>query len=133
MLGKFLKLHLLLIPDQAHKRVFSEVPIIGFKNAKSLKDHLVRAVLPQLGREGRCKPCEGANRSCEVCNSVETFDILKGPWDCNSNNVIYLFECKKCQFKFPYVGSTVTKFRFRFNNYKSTHRNFRNYSRNLKK
>ena len=65
--------------------------IIGFKNAKSLKDHLVRAVLPQLDREGRSKPCEGANRSCEVCDSVkdttkfkkpeseETFDILKGP------------------------------------------------------
>ena len=32
----------------------------------------------------------------------------------------YLFECEKCQFKFPCVGSTVTKFRFRFNNYKST-------------
>ena len=57
--------------------------------------------------------------------SEETFDILKGPLDCNSNNVIYLFECKKCQFKFPYVGSTATKSRFRFNNYKSTHRKFR--------
>ena len=41
------------------------------------------------------------------------------------HNVIYLFECKKCQFKFPYVGSTVIKFRFRFNNYKSTLRKFR--------
>ena len=28
------------------KKLFSEVSIIGFKNAKSLKDHLVRAVLP---------------------------------------------------------------------------------------
>ena len=114
--------------------VFSEVPIIGFKNVKSLKDHLVGAVLPQVDREGRSKPCEEANCSCEVCDSVkdttkfkkaeseETFDILKGPLDCNSNNVIYLFECKKCQVKFPYVGSTVTKFRFRFNNYKSLER-----------
>ena len=130
-------LHLLLKADQVHKKVFSEVPIIGFKNAKSLKDHLVRAVLLQWDREDRSKQCEGANRSCEVCNSVkdttkfkkaeseETFDILKGPLDCNSNNVIYLFECKKCQFKFPFVSSTVTKFRFRFNNYKSTHRKFR--------
>ena len=68
---KILKgLHLLLTPDQAHERVFSEVPTIGFKNAKSLQDHLVRAVLPQLDREGRSKPCEGANRSCEVCDSV---------------------------------------------------------------
>ena len=98
---------------------------------------LVRAVLPQLDREGRSKNhVRRANRSCEVCESVkdttklepeseETFDILKGPLDCNSNNVVYLFECKKCQFKFPYVGSTVTKFRFGFNNYKNTHRKFR--------
>ena len=45
--------------------------------------------------------------------------------DCNSNNMIHHFECKKCQFKLPYVGSTVTKFRFGFNNHKSTHRKFR--------
>ena len=45
---KILKdLHLLLTVDQANGRVFSDVPIIGFKNAKSLKDHLVRAALPQ--------------------------------------------------------------------------------------
>ena len=99
------ELHLLLTPDQAHKKVFSEVPIIGFKNAKSLKDHLVRTALPQLDREGRNKPCDGANRSFKVRESVkdttkfkkteskENFDILKGPLDCNSNNVIYLFEC----------------------------------------
>ena len=117
--------------------VFSEVSIIDFKNAKSLKDHLVRAVLPQLDREGRSKLCEGTNQSYEVCESVkgttkftkaeseETFDILNDLLDCISNNVIYLFECKKCQFKFPYVGSTVTKFRFRFNNYKNTHPKFR--------
>ena len=88
------EIHLLLKPDQAHKKVFSGTPIIGFKNANSLKDHLVRAVLPQLDREGRSKPCHGANRSCEVFESVkettkfkkaeseETFDILKGPLDC---------------------------------------------------
>ena len=106
---KILKeLHLLLTPDQVHKRVFSEVPIIRYKNTKSLKDHLVRTVLPQLDRKGRSKKlCEGPNRSCVVCDSVkdtakfkkaeseETFDILKGPLDCNSNNVIYVFEFKK--------------------------------------
>ena len=79
----------------------------------------------------------GEKRSCEVCKSVndtshfkrrdtgKTFDILKGPLDCNSNHVIYLFECKKCQYRFPYVGSTKTKFRYRINNYKSFHRKFR--------
>ena len=75
-----------------------------------------------MDREGRSKPCEVVDRPCEVCQSVkgttklkkseseETFNILKGPLDCNSNNMICLFECKKCQFKFPYVGSAVTRF-----------------------
>ena len=65
------KLHLLLTPDQAHKKVFSEVPITGFKNAKSLNDHVLQAVLPQLDREGRSKQCEEKNHSCEVCESVK--------------------------------------------------------------
>ena len=51
--------------------VFADVPIIGFRNAESLKYHLVRAALPQLDREWISKPCEGANRSCEVCESVK--------------------------------------------------------------
>ena len=69
---KILKeLHLLFTPDHAHKRIFSEVPIVGFKNAKSLNGHIIRAALPQLDREGRSKPCEGTNRSCEVCDSIK--------------------------------------------------------------
>ena len=69
---KILKdLHLLLPVDQAHVRVFLDGPIISFKYAKNLKDHLVRAALPQLDREWISKPCEGANRSCEVCESVK--------------------------------------------------------------
>ena len=70
----------------------------------------------------------GEKRSCEVCKSVndtshfkkrdtnEAFNILEGPFDCNSNHVIYLFECKQCQCCFPYVGNTKTKFSYRINN-----------------
>ena len=79
----------------------------------------------------------GEKCSCEVCKSVndtshfkrrdtnETFNILKGQFDCNSNHVVYLFECKQCQYHILYVGSTKTKFRYRINNYKLTHRKFR--------
>ena len=76
-------------------------------------------------------------RSCEICKSVndtshfkrrdtnDMFNILKGPLDWNSNHVIYSFECKQCQHRFPFVGSTKTKFSYRINNYKSTQRKFR--------
>ena len=43
----------------------------------------------------------------------------------DSNHVIYLFEFKQYQYQFPHVGSNKTKFRYRINNYKSTHRKFR--------
>ena len=36
-----------------------------------------------------------------------------------------MFECKQCQYRFPYLGSTKAKIRYRINNYKSTHREFR--------
>ena len=130
------ELNLLLTPDVAQKAVFTNVPIIAFKNDKSLKDYLVRALLPKLDTEGRSKLFGGKKRSCEVCKSVndtshfkrrdtnETFSILKGPLDCNSNHVIYLLGCKQCQYHFAYVGSTKTKFRYRISNYESNHRKF---------
>ena len=37
--------------------------------------------------------------------------------DCNTDHVIYLLPCSKCSKQ--YVGSTITKFRTRFNNHKS--------------
>ena len=42
------KLHILLTPDQEHKKVFQDIPVVGFRNGKSLKDHLVRAKLPNV-------------------------------------------------------------------------------------
>ena len=42
------ELYLLLMPDVAHKAVFSKVPIIGYKKDRRLKDHLFRAVLPKV-------------------------------------------------------------------------------------
>ena len=44
----------------------------------------------------------------------KTFNILKGS-----------LECKQCQYRFPYVGSTKFKFSSRINIYNSTHRKFR--------
>ena len=49
--------HLLLTLDFAHKAVFTNGSIIGFKNDRSLKDHLARAVLPKVDAEGRSKLC----------------------------------------------------------------------------
>ena len=39
-------IHLLLTPNEEHRRVFHNVPIAGFKRCKSFKDILVHARLP---------------------------------------------------------------------------------------
>ena len=122
----------MLTADVAHKAVFTNVPISGFKNDKVSKITMFE-LLPKVEAEGISKPCVcvGGERSCEVCKSVDntshfkrrntnqTFGIQKGLLDCNSNHVIYVSECKQCQYRFPFVGRTKSKFKYRINNYKS--------------
>ena len=62
---------LLLAPDEAHNKVFSEVPNIGFKISKSFKDHLIGAVLPQLHGKGKSKPCEGEIHSLNYLSQLK--------------------------------------------------------------
>ena len=42
-----------LASDDRHKKVFPNVLLIGFKNNKNLKAHLVRSQLPDLDEVGR--------------------------------------------------------------------------------
>ena len=45
------ELQLLLTPDDAHKAVFTKVPIIGFKNDRSFKDHIFGLCCSKLMRK----------------------------------------------------------------------------------
>ena len=38
------ELHILLTPNKEYKKVFPNVPVIGFQNGKSLKDFLVKTI-----------------------------------------------------------------------------------------
>ena len=53
-------------------------------------------------------------KNFERRDTNEKFNIRKGP-----------LGCKPCQCRFPFVGSTKTKFRYRMNNCKWSHRKFR--------
>jgi hypothetical protein len=66
---------------------------------------------------------------CKVCDSIVVSDIFQSTaqrrtfhinhhFDCNSQRVVYLITCGKCSKQ--YVGNTVTSFRLRFNNHKSS-------------
>ena len=106
--------------------------MVGFKRAKSLQDLLVRAKLPEIGtKSGKCKGCGG--KRCDVCNYLregnefsnkagKSYQLRTGDLNCNSKYVVYLVEYSTCGIQ--YVGSTSTKFRLRFNNYKSCYRRY---------
>ena len=113
-------------------QVFQDIPVVGFRNGKSLKDHLVQAKLPNAQIPGRSESCGKGN--CQVCNYIcdtgtakacsETFKIQSGVLNCNSQKVVSLLKFR-IYGEAPYVGKAKTKFRARFKNYKDAHRSYR--------
>ena len=65
------ELHVILAPDDGHKKVFPDVPLIGLKNNKKLKTDLVRLQLPDLDEVGRSKPCGEKGPPCHLCESIK--------------------------------------------------------------
>ena len=66
------ELHILLTPDKKHRKVFTDIPRIGFENGKSLKDHLVWSVLLKTD-----DPCGGKRLPCELCKLMKKTSIFK--------------------------------------------------------
>ena len=100
---------------------------MAFCNPKTLRDKLVRSKIRENDEEERGNvPC--GHNNCEICKILEpgkefrstvTGEIFKMNFhfDCNSICVVYLLTCRIC--KKQYTGSTITRFRERFNQYKS--------------
>ena len=128
------ELHILLTLDKDHKKLLQDIPVVGFRNGKSLKDHLVRAKLANAEISGRSESCGKGN--CQVCDFIchtdtfstkvcsETFKVQSGVLNCNSQKVVYLLKCRICG-KAPYIVKAKTKFRAKFNNSKSADRSYR--------
>ena len=88
------EIQILLAPDKERKSVFPEVPIVRFKDSKSLQDYLVRAALANMGNTGGSELC--GNDTCQVCDHIittntfpikayrEVSKIQSGPFNCNS-------------------------------------------------
>jgi hypothetical protein len=121
--------------------VMPEPPMVCFRRSKNLKDHLVRARLQKLevAAKGMVK-CGRGGGGCKVCDSIVVRDTFESTvqrrtfhinhlFDCNSQRVVYLITCGKCSKQ--YVGNTVTSFRFRFNNHKSSLNRFSKGQRGL--
>ena len=102
--------------------------------ARALRITWLEPIYPNLTRVEDVN--HGGKKTCLVCDSIsitttftteacqETFEIQKGPLNCDSEKMLCLLKCKNCG-GVPYVGKAKTKFRYSFNNYKSKHRAFR--------
>ena len=64
------ELHILLA-------VFTDIRRIGFKNDKTLKDHLVRSVLPKIDVADNSGPCTGKRLPCELCKLMKKTSTFK--------------------------------------------------------
>ena len=115
--------------DQLVRSVFTPAPFTSFRTARNLRSHLVRSKLYPLKQTNGSYKCNTPR--CQVSKNVkecyefschvtkETFEI-NHCFDCNIKCLISLMSCKVCEKQ--YVGSTIQRFRFRWNSYKSCQR-----------
>ena len=99
------ELHVILVSDDGHKKIFPYVSLVGFKNNKSFKAHLVRSQLPDLDEVGRSKSCGGKRPPCHLCENIRDTCTFKSKhldeihkinknYNCNSKMAVSLSDCK---------------------------------------
>ena len=117
------------------RSIIEEKPMIVYRRPKNLKDNLVRSKLKGGSGDKGMRKC-GKSR-CQIYNFVEEGSkfcrngriLLYYLFDCDSAGVIYVIICKKCSK--IYMGSTITSFRRRFNNHKSSVKRYGNGERGI--
>ena len=69
--------------------------------------------------KNRCKICDIVTVGGKFKSNAEGRSFrINHRFDCDSEGIIYLISCNSCGLQ--YVGSTITSFRLRFNNHKSS-------------
>ena len=121
------------------KEIFGDKPMVAYRRPKNLKDVLVRAKLKGEDSDLRDKGMKKCGKSrCQIstyvhegCNFAGAGNayFINYSFDCDSVGVIYLITCKKCAN--IYVGNTITSFRKRFNNHKSSLNRFGKVARGI--
>ena len=100
-------------------------PFVSFRSVRTLRNHLVRAKVYQVGE--RLVGSRKCNKNrCQVCKNVietETFQSfvkINHRFTCSDQCLVYLLSCKV--FGMQYNGQTNDEFRYRWNNYKDNNR-----------
>ena len=126
-IGKIINKNLyLLYMNNEVKKAFTSKPMISFRSTRKMSSYLIRAKLyPEERTKGsfkcgskRCEVCLNVNETSTLASTVtaETY-IINPKFNRNDKCLVYFLTCNCC--KKQYVGQTVDKFRFRWDNYKS--------------
>ena len=108
------------------RRIFREKPVVAFRRPRNLRDSIVRSKVKRMNSSNRGMKKFRKSR-CQICRFVEERNAFEGEhrsyrinftFGCDSKEVIYLIICENCGR--VYVGSTITTFRQRFNNHRSS-------------
>ena len=105
--------------DQYLAEVFEQPPLTGFKRQPNIRNHLIRAKLPNTRKPYPQRTNRGMNkcgRECPACpfikeqrkikvNEKSDWKIMKQV-NCNSFNVVYMIECEKTKCNQKYIGET---------------------------
>ena len=95
--------------------------MIGWRKAGTLKDYSARAIFSTKTPNNLKVPdvMENVARFFSILRRHVSLKTLIGI-NCNTDFTVYKFHCRSCSKQ--YVGSNMTDFRYRFNNYKSVFR-----------
>ena len=110
------ELHILLTLSKEHKKVFPNAPVLGFRMARAIRITWIEPNYPNLRRVEIWTMWE--KNLLGLWFYKYYYDIYYRSINCGSEKVLYLSKCKVCG-EIPYIRKAKTKFRYRFNNFKS--------------
>ena len=119
------KHHRVMTLNPHMKSIFPEAPLVAYKRPQNLRDRLIKAKLPPpQNRPKRVKAgMHACNKPCSICPFISKKKVIKAKhsenkvelsnhFDCNTENIVYIIECKKCGDQ--YIGQTQHSLRGRF-------------------
>ncbi|CAH3198947.1 unnamed protein product, partial [Porites evermanni] len=125
----------ILQSSNRYKQIFPSPPVVAYKRSPSLPDLLVRSALSDCSIQQE-KPSPGVSKCnhprCLTCQADYTFTStqekrrIHDPLNCNSKNLVYLIECKKCGKQD--VGETKRHLHQRFGEYRRSILNYGHFS-----
>ena len=100
------------------KNIFPKPPLIAYKRPPNIRDKLIRAKIPPpppIRPKRNIVGMHKCNKPCSICPYIkeqkevkakfsDTKIQLSKSFDCNTQNVVYIIECKKCGDQ--YIGQT---------------------------